>query len=90
MNEYSVLDEEEEEAKEITLKEEESCMLNRQVLLVKVTAPSSINRSSSFFLLLSFGKLRFWSLLAAVVVHLRATGDAPILKQSKFKVLLPL
>ena len=26
--------------------------------------------------------------LLAVVVHLRATGDAPILKQTKFKVLL--
>lgn len=25
---------------------------------------------------------------AAVVVHLRATGDAPILKQAKFKVFL--
>lgn len=27
-----------------------------------------------------------WCYACAVVVHLRATGDAPILKQAKFKV----
>jgi len=44
-----------------------------------------LRQSSQTFLFFSFSELGFWSFVA-VVVHLRATGDAPILKQSKFKV----
>lgn len=51
-----------------------------------VSLPQSIKLFPFLFLNLVF-------LSVTVVVHLRATGDAPILKQSKFKVFplhLPL
>lgn len=41
---------------------------------------------SRFESLIVFFFLLFLLILVAVVVHLRATGGAPILKQSKFKV----
>jgi hypothetical protein len=57
-------------------------LLNLQLIFVKVTSSSlSITQNFLFFLL----TINFHSFVM-VVVHLRATGDAPILKQSNFKV----
>jgi len=70
---------------------EGSASHNSELRTMSAESPSSVRKGTMFlpqsiklFPLFFFLNLFFLSL--AVVVHLRATGDAPILKQSKFKV----
>lgn len=65
--------------------------MNNQTLQEKPINNKCLINSFEYLLsVIDFIYLFFWCCFQydVVVVHLRATGDAPILKQAKFKVFL--